>query len=111
MRSHNGNTALDPAGDNDGNVGQGESIELELDLANVGIETAMDVQVTITTADEWVVITDGAELAGDIDADGTLTLPGFALTWWPAWPTSTWRCLTWRWMWTATSGRPASMWC
>ena len=55
----NGNTALDPAGDNDGNVDQGESIELELDLANVGIETAMDVQVTITTADEWVVITDG----------------------------------------------------
>lgn len=74
----NGNTALDPAGDNDGNVDQGESIELELDLANVGIETAMDVQVTITTADEWVVITDGAESAGDIDADGTLTLPGFA---------------------------------
>ena len=75
---NNGNTAVDVVGDNDGNVDQGESIELELDLANVGIETAMDVQVTITTADEWVVITDGAESAGDIDADGTLTLPGFA---------------------------------
>ena len=75
---NNGNTAVDVVGDNDGNVDQGESIELELDLANVGIETAMDVQVTITTADAWVVITDGAESAGDIDADGTLTLPGFA---------------------------------
>ena len=75
---NNGNTAVDVMGDNDGNVDQGESIELELDLANVGIETAMDVQVTITTADAWVVITDGAESAGDIDADGTLTLPGFA---------------------------------
>ena len=75
---NNGNAAVDVVGDNDGNVDQGESIELELDLANVGIETAMDVQVTITTADAWVVITDGAESAGDIDADGTLTLPGFA---------------------------------
>ena len=68
--------------------------------------------VTITTADEWVVITDGAESAGDIDADGTLTLPASPLTWWPAWPTSTWRCSTWRWwMRTATSGRRPSMWC
>ncbi len=75
---NNGNAAVDVVGDNDGNLDQGESIELELDLANVGIETAMDVQVTITTADAWVVITDGAESAGDIDADGTLTLPGFA---------------------------------
>ena len=41
-------------------------------------ETAMDVMVTITTEDAWVVITDGMESAGDIDAEGTLTLPGFA---------------------------------
>jgi len=73
-----GNTALDPTGDNDGNVDQGESIDLELDLANVGIETATDVMVTITTADEWVTITSGSASAGDIDADGSLTLSGFA---------------------------------
>ena len=102
----NGNTALDPAGDNDGNVDQGESIELELDLANVGIETAMDVQVTITTADEWVVITDGAESAGDIDADG------FAFDVVAGVADQHVAVLTWRWwMRTATSGRPASMWC
>ena len=74
----NGNTTVDITGDSDGNVDQGESIALELNLANVGIETAMDVMVTITTEDAWVVITDGMESAGDIDAEGTLTLPGFA---------------------------------
>ena len=74
----NGNAALDPTGDNDGNVDQGESIELELDLTNVGIETAVEVMVTISTMDPWVTITDGSESAGDIDADGALTLSGFA---------------------------------
>ena len=73
-----GNAAFDPAGDNDGMVDQGESIDLELDLSNVGIETATDVMVTITTADEWVTITNGAVSAGDIAADGALTLSGFA---------------------------------
>ena len=74
----NGNAMLDTAGDNDGNVDQGESIDLELDLANVGVETATDVMVTVTSDDPWVVITDGTESAGDISAEGTLTLPGFA---------------------------------
>ncbi|MDC0600512.1 C25 family cysteine peptidase [Flavobacteriales bacterium] len=73
-----GNAAFDMAGDADGNVDQGESIDLELDLSNVGIETAMDVQVTITTADAWVNITTGSVSAGDITADASLTLPGFA---------------------------------
>ena len=73
-----GNAAVDPIGDNDGMVDQGESIDLELDLSNVGIETAADVMVTITTADEWVTITNGAVSAGDIAADGSLTLSGFA---------------------------------
>ena len=73
-----GNAAFDPTGDNDGMVDQGESIDLELDLSNVGIETAADVMVTITTADEWVTITNGAVSAGDIAADGSLTLSGFA---------------------------------
>ena len=72
-----GNTAADPMGDNDGLVDQGESIDLEIDLSNVGIETAADVMVTITTADAWVTITNGSVSAGDIDADGTLTLSGF----------------------------------
>ena len=75
---NNGNATFDDAGDADGNVDQGESIALELNLSNVGVDMAMDVQVVVTTADEWVVITDGAESAGDIDASGTLTLPGFA---------------------------------
>ena len=75
---NNGNTMLDTAGDDDGNVDQGESIDLELDLSNVGVETAMDVMVTVTSDDPWVVITDGTESAGDIDAEGTLTLAGFA---------------------------------
>lgn len=74
----NGNAAFDPTGDNDGNVDQGESIDLELDLSNVGVEVASDVMVTISTDDPWVVITDGEESAGDIDAEGSLTLPGFA---------------------------------
>lgn len=74
----NGNAASDLAGDADGNVDQGESIDLELDLSNVGIETAMDVQVTITTADAWVTITTGSVSAGDITADASLTVPGFA---------------------------------
>lgn len=74
----NGNTASDLAGDADGMVDQGESIELELDLANVGIETAMNVQVTISTDDAWVNITNASVSAGDITADASLTVPGFA---------------------------------
>ena len=74
---NSGNATLDLAGDADGLLDQGESITLELDLTNVGVETAVDVMVSISTSDPWIVITDGAESAGDIDAEGTLTLPGF----------------------------------
>ena len=44
----------------------------------MGIETAMNVQVTISTDDAWVNITNASVSAGDITADASLTVPGFA---------------------------------
>ena len=70
--------ADDISGDMDGVVDQGESIVLDLDLENVGIEVAANVMVTITTSDLWVNITSGALSAGNISEGGTLTLEGFA---------------------------------
>ncbi|MDG2426420.1 MAG: C25 family cysteine peptidase [Flavobacteriales bacterium] len=69
--------AVDVTGDLDGVVDQGESIELDLNLENVGVDLAGDVMVTISTTDPWVVITAGELPAGDIAAGEALLLEGF----------------------------------
>lgn len=71
-------TSMDVSGDLDGVVDQGESIELALNIENVGVDLAGDVMVTLSSADAWVVVTMGAMPAGDIAAGESLVLPGFS---------------------------------
>ncbi|MBM71507.1 MAG: hypothetical protein CL847_01810 [Crocinitomicaceae bacterium] len=68
----------DITGDLDGVVDQGESIELDLNLENVGIEVAEGVNVEVTTEDSWVVITNGNITVGDISDGVSLVAEGFA---------------------------------
>lgn len=58
----NGNTLAD----------HGESVELDISLENVGIETAYDVEATLSSDDEWVIITDNYHFYGDIMATSDL---------------------------------------
>ena len=68
----------DITGDLDGVVDQGESIVLDLNLENVGIEVAEAVQVVVTTEDTWVSITNGTIDVGDIADGASLIAEGFA---------------------------------
>lgn len=64
------------SGNGDGFVNPGESIELPVGLHNFGIgTTAQDVQVTLTSADPYVTITDAVESYGDIAGGATVWCP------------------------------------
>jgi gingipain R len=71
-------SSTDVSGDLDGIVDQGESITLELNLENVGVEVAGSVTVTVSSADLWVTMTTDTWWVGDIEPGQALTLPGFA---------------------------------
>jgi PKD repeat protein len=70
----------DAAGGNgNGMMDYAESILLTLSVKNVGIVTAEDVVVTLSTEDEYVTITDGEESYGDVEPDAVVTVDdGFA---------------------------------
>jgi len=66
-------------GNGNGMMDYGESILFTLSVKNVGIETAEDVVVTLTTSDEYVTITDGEENYGDVEPDEIVSVAdGFA---------------------------------
>ncbi len=65
----------DDAGNADGRVDFSESILLDMQLMNVGPDTAYNVTGTITSADDYVTITDNSAAFGNIDGNfGTTTL-------------------------------------
>ncbi len=64
----------DATGNNNGMMDYGESILLDMTMKNVGVEAANNVNVTMTTTDEYVTITDGTEYLGTIAADELVTL-------------------------------------
>lgn len=70
--------------DADGGNGNGlmdyaESILMSISVKNVGIQTAENVVVTISTEDEYITITDGEESYGDVDPEEVVLLAdGFA---------------------------------
>ncbi|RLC45024.1 MAG: hypothetical protein DRH57_08720, partial [Candidatus Cloacimonadota bacterium] len=71
----------DSAGNNNGLVDFGEDIGLSLEMSNVGIQNADNVDVTIPSADQYVVITDNTENYGTILAENSVTITnGFAFT-------------------------------
>lgn len=66
----------DPTGNNNQLADYGESILLDMDLSNVGVALASDVEVTLSTADANVTITDNTATYGDLAANETASLPG-----------------------------------
>ncbi len=67
----------DGLGNNDGLVDCGESITLDMQLQNVGPDTAFNVTATLTTSDPYITITDGDETFGNIPGDfGTTNIFG-----------------------------------
>lgn len=73
-------TVQDTDGDNDGVLDIGESVELSLQLRNVGIEDATGLSATVMSVDPHVSITIASAIYPDIPVDGTaIGLTPFAL--------------------------------
>jgi hypothetical protein len=60
----------DSQGNGNGEVDFGESIYVDLEIENVGSEDSENVMVTLTTDDDYIIITDGSENFGNL-AGGT----------------------------------------
>ena len=76
---HNAVEINDEAGNGNGLMETGESILATITLENVGVEEAENVTAMITTADEYVTITDNQESYGNIGAGATASVTdGFA---------------------------------
>jgi hypothetical protein len=69
-------TLDDSAGNGNGQADYGETLALNLTLANVGVDDATNVQVTLSSTDSYVTITDATEDFGTIPANGTQTVNG-----------------------------------
>ncbi len=71
----------DAAGNNNGNVDFGEDILIDVTLKNLGIETAENLSVTLSSEDDAVNITDADEDCPNLSPDEATTLSGaFAFT-------------------------------
>lgn len=62
-------------GNNNGQWDFGETVDLSIEVKNVGIEVSPGTNVGITTADPLVTILDGSEYYGDIGAGDSLFIP------------------------------------
>ena len=69
-----GYTINDSEGNGNGAADNGETIQLNYTLNNVGVAVANNVNMTISSSSTDVTIGDGSELFGDIAADGTTTM-------------------------------------
>lgn len=75
------NTINDAAGNNNGQLEYGEAIQLSIEITNVGIETAANVDVTLASTSEYVTFTDATENYGDIEPDASVNkADAFAFT-------------------------------
>jgi len=67
-------------GNNNGQWDFGETVNLSIEVKNVGVENAPDVDVTISTDEPLVTIIDGSEFYGTINAGDSLSIPdGFQM--------------------------------
>jgi len=74
-------TLNDPTGNGNGVIDYGEDILMSLTVKNVGVAVASNVSVTISSADEYITITDATAEYGNIEAGQTATVTdGFAFT-------------------------------
>ncbi len=63
----------DSAGNGDGTVDFGETIDLAVTLENVGVEAALGVTAALATTDPYVTILDGSHVFGTIAAGGAIS--------------------------------------
>lgn len=71
----------DASGNNNGLMDYGESITLHMTMKNVGVAQANNVSATMTSASEFVTITDGYAFVGNVAPNATVTVNNaFALT-------------------------------
>lgn len=72
---YNDHSINDTSGNNDSLVNYGESISLDVQLINIGMDSAINVDATLSTEDSFVTITDDYEIYGAIPGDfGTLNI-------------------------------------
>ena len=60
----------DEAGNNNGQMDYGESILLTLEVKNVGSDPGENIQVSVTTDDDFITVTQGEAAYGEIPAGG-----------------------------------------
>ncbi|MCP4569559.1 MAG: hypothetical protein GY841_18435 [FCB group bacterium] len=61
-------------GNDNGEINHGESINLDLQLKNVGPAEAVNVSAILSTTDSFIVITDAEEYYGNISGDDTVNI-------------------------------------
>jgi len=71
---YNGHNLDDNAGNSNGLADYGESILLDLEIRNVGIALANGINVSLTSQDPYITMTDTSEYYGNIMPDSALTL-------------------------------------
>jgi hypothetical protein len=64
----------DASGNNNGLLDYGESVTMDMTMKNVGVAAANNVNVTMTTTDPFITITDGTAAFGTIGAGATKTI-------------------------------------
>lgn len=64
----------DAAANNNGILDYNEAVLFNIDMKNVGIEVASNVQVTLSTADTYITITDNNESFGNIGINQTVSI-------------------------------------
>lgn len=64
----------DAAGNNNGLLDYGESVTMDMTVKNVGVASATNVTVTISTDDPFVTINDNTEFFGNVGPDATVTV-------------------------------------
>ncbi len=70
----------DSQGNSNGQLDFGETAELTIEIENVGSQNATDVQVTLSTLDEFVTILDGGENYGTVASGANVSIPdGFEI--------------------------------
>ncbi len=67
-------TLNDEAGNNDGKMDYGETIMLTVELQNIGLVQADNVSATLSADNEYVEITDGSEVYGNMTANATISM-------------------------------------
>jgi len=59
---------------NNGMMDYAESVSLNMTMKNVGVELGQNIEVTLSTTDEFIAITNNTASFGNIDPDGNVTI-------------------------------------